>query len=111
MVRSTAQHACPPPVELIAFGFRVGLALEFPAADACVEFAKGAFFCARAAAWRLIWPFHHGRVLRVVPGAAGFEQEHIGAGFGEHVRSHAAAGTGPDDDDVVDETFGSDHLY
>ena len=109
VIRAAAEHSRAPPVELRSFGFRVRLAVELPAADARVEFTERAFFRARAATGRLIWPFHHGRILRVVPRTAGFEHHDVRTGLGEDVRGHAAARAGAHDGDVVHQAFGRLH--
>ena len=101
VVRPSAEHPRAEPVESLPVADGVGLALEFPPAEAGVEFTEWPVG-ARAAARRLVRPRQHLGLARGIPHRAGLEQDGLGAGFGEHLGRHAAAGAGPDDTDVVD---------
>ncbi len=102
MVGAAAEHAGAPPDELAARRGGVGLALDLPAADARVPLAERPFGRRGAAPRGLVRPLEHGRVLRVVPHAAGLEHDDVRAGLGQDLRGHAAAGAGADDAHVVD---------
>src|SRR3989449_4715915 len=101
VVGAAAHHPRPPPAEAGAGCRGVRLALDVPPADAGVELAERALLGGPAAARRLVGPGEHRGVFEVVPGSAGFEQDHVGAGLRQHVGRHAAAGTGSDDAYVV----------
>src|SRR6266516_185913 len=100
VVGAAAQHAGTPPAELVAGGDGVGLAVDLPTADAGVELAEGALPRRGTAARRLVGPGEHRGVGGIVPRHARLEQRDVHAGAGEHIGGDAAAGAGPDDDDV-----------
>src|SRR6185437_14003434 len=73
VIGTATHHTGPPPGELVAGRHGVGLAVDVPATDAGVEFPKGPLMGPGTTARRLVRPLEHGRILRVVPGTAGFE--------------------------------------
>ena len=101
MIGAAAQHPEPEPLEVRSLRPGKGLARQFPAAQSGVELAEGALLGAHAPARRLVGPLEHRRVFGVVPHRAGFQHDDSGAGPGQHVGSHAAAGARADDAHVV----------
>ena len=96
-----AEHAAAKPVERGAGRVDVRFSLEVPAADAAVEFTERFIGCCCAAAWRLVGPYRHLRVLGGVPHAAGLEHHDVRAGVAQDLGGHAAARARADDADVV----------
>src|SRR5690606_16729755 len=101
VIGPAADHPGTPPVEAGARCGGVGLPLDVPAADAGVVFTEWALRRRTAAPVGLPRPGEHRGVGGVVPRTAGLEDAHVGAGLGEFIGSHTAAGARADDHDVV----------
>ena len=108
VIGAAAEHARAEPVESIAGRRRVWLTFERPAAPAGVELAELALGNRQASPRRLVRPRHHLRVAARVEHHAGFEHQDVRAGFGQHLRGHAAARARANDDNVVNGAIADD---
>src|SRR5206468_12126437 len=102
MVGASAQHPRPPPHPFAARRTRVGLALNLPAAvDRSIKIAEWLIGRRCPSMRRVVTPFHHLRFFCRIEPPSRFEDQALGAGFGEYVGGDAATGARTDNDRVI----------
>jgi len=104
VIGAAAEHARPPPPELLLGPLLVGVGLagHLPAAaDGCVIVAEAPVRGAFAAQWRLLRGIEHRRLFGRLVIPARFQHQDLDAVQAEQHGHHAAARAGADYDDII----------